>query len=116
MPLPPGTSSPMDATPHFSQHTYLVSTRAASGTGWDVRGPFAGIRIPSNGMLTVMRGAISISVDDRVKFPLSAPVTIGSIVTDQTNGVVYEVVYARRFETHIDASCSRVAADVNPAL
>jgi hypothetical protein len=116
MPLPPGSSNPMYVVPRFSQHTYLISTRTADGSGWIVLGPILGTREPTGGNTSIMRGAVQISVDERVKLPLFCGVTIGSILTDQTLGATFEVAYARRLETHIDCSCTRIAADSVPVI
>jgi hypothetical protein len=116
MPLPPGTSNPLYNVPRFSQHLYVVSTRTADGSGFDVRGPFSGTRIPTSGYSAIMRGGVQISVDERIKLPLYANVTIGSILTDQTTGANFEVAYARRLETHIDCAATRIAADANPVI
>jgi hypothetical protein len=89
----------MYVVPRFSQHTYLISTRTADGSGWIVLGPILGTREPTGGNTSIMRGAVQISVDERVKLPLFCGVTIGSILTDQTLGA-----------TFLDTDCGRFGA------
>jgi len=92
----------------------MVSTKISPETHkWTLLGPFNATFEPISDMTIHHKTDTQLNVDVRIKLPLWATISVGSLIHENITNTRYQVAYARKFDDHIDLACTRILSDVN---